>query len=83
MPFAGNPSQCTSNHNEGDDDDGDDKDNDDDCNSDGDDDMIVMIMNHQMVMMILLQGNHLGASHITMIVHLRLLETQHCHDFHN
>ena len=37
MPFAGNPSQCTSNHNEGDDDDGDDKDNDDDCNSDDDD----------------------------------------------
>ena len=44
--------------------------------------LIAVIMNHQM-MMILLQGNHLGASHITMIVHLRLLETQHCHDFHN
>ena len=36
-----------------------------------------------MVMMILLHGNHLGASNITMIVHLRLLETQHCRDFHN
>ena len=44
--------------------------------------LIAVIMNHQM-MMILLQGNHLGASHITMIVHLRLLETQHCRDFHN
>ena len=39
LPFAGNPSQCASYHNEGDNDDGDDNDSDDDCNGDDDDDV--------------------------------------------